>query len=100
MEEGHTGERRMKKLGTIGVVVLVLMGGCAKPINWQGASQLRPGMTEGEATALVGKADAMSANGNGYVLIWRRYVNGQVQELVVPFRDGRVLAVPQVPGSF
>jgi len=94
------GDGFMRILKVAAFIVPLLLAGCVSPINWQGARQLRAGMTEPEVTALVGKPDAMSASGNGYVLIWRRYVNGQVQELAVPFKDGRVTAVPQVPSSF
>ena len=80
-----------------------LCAACAgSDFQWDKARQIRPGMTEGEVTALMGPPTDVRTKPYAVTWTWA-YVNpreGSARAVSVGFRDGRVVFGAGVPESF
>lgn len=84
------------------LIALFALFGCAGTnFSWDSARQIKPGMSEAEVTALVGPPYMTIARGDLLVYTWS-YAStfGGTRALSIPFRDGKVVEVPNVPATF
>jgi len=82
--------------------VLVLAGCAGSNFQWDAARKISVGMTGPEVERLMGPPNSVRSTANGMVWVWV-HVNtlaGTSRTLSVPFKEGRVTEVPQIPESF
>lgn len=85
------------------VAALIWLAGCAgTDFEWDAARKLKVGMTSSEVEKLIGPPNSVKSTPNGMLWVWV-HVNtfaGTSRTLSVPFKDGKVAEVPQIPESF
>lgn len=69
--------------------------------NWDTARQIKPGMTEQEVTALMGRPYLVKSAGSQVTWVWS-HANalGASKAVSVVFVDGKVSDAPAIPESF
>jgi outer membrane protein assembly factor BamE (lipoprotein component of BamABCDE complex) len=87
------------------VVLVLLMTACASGsgrINWDHARQVKPGMTQQEVAALMGKPYMVMAKGSGVQT--HAWISASAFEgsstMSVTFKNGIATDVPEIPDSF
>lgn len=93
----------MKKLLVIAasLCVAALVGCAGTQFTWDQARQLRNGMTEQEATAVMGAPTTVRAQGDRqtWVWVWVNSFTG-TQTVSAVFQNGTLVEAPKIPDSF
>lgn len=91
----------MRALATL--LAVTFFAGCAGTnFSYDKARQVQVGMTEGELIELMGKPYSVIARSGSQMWVWS-YANslsGSSRAVSYELRDGRVVSVPEIPGSF
>lgn len=93
----------MRRLALLAITVCTAISvGCAgTQFTWDQARQLKQGMTEQEATAVMGNPHTVRATGDKQVWVWV-WVNSftGTQSVSAVFENGTLVEAPKIPATF
>ncbi|MBI1891724.1 MAG: hypothetical protein HYS18_13820 [Burkholderiales bacterium] len=93
---------KSKFIAVLAAVVLSACAGSGK-IDWNGARQLKAGMTEKEVLTLMGTPYSVRTSGPSTKLLVWVHVNGMTgmhQSLALPIENGVLKQAPSIPDNF
>lgn len=88
------------------IIVLTLiaaLAGCAGTnFSFDNARKVQIGMTEPQVTQLMGAPYSVVSRGDSQMWVWSHAngMTGSAKSVSFEMRDGRVVSVPTIPGSF
>lgn len=91
----------MRKYFAIVAFAVALVGCAGTPFKWDDARKLHEGMTEQEATTVMGPPYLVKTSADGLVYVWS-YGNGfgQARSVSVVFKEGKIVKAPVIPEAF
>lgn len=85
----------------LAAAAMLLVACAGTNFDFAAARQVKPGMSEAELTALMGRPYSVVSRGDSQTWIWSHATGfGAAKSISFMFRDGKVVEVPKIPDSF
>jgi outer membrane protein assembly factor BamE (lipoprotein component of BamABCDE complex) len=88
----------MKRLVVVLLCCFMLVACAGTPINWSKAREVKVGMLRDTVVGIMGRPYSVATRDGMVIYVWA-YANsfGGQQVMRVDFKDGTVVAVPDIP---
>lgn len=89
------------RMALIGALLLVAAGCAGTPFKFENARKVQIGMTEAEVVSLMGRPYMVSSRSGEQLWVWS-HANAfaQAKSVSIVMKEGKVIAVPDIPSSF
>lgn len=91
----------MGRMIFVAIMTMALLACVGVPVNWDSARQLKAGMTEDQAIAIMGPPQSVEPSADFKRIIWRSsdLLTGAHSNLELIFVGGKLRDIPRLPGD-
>jgi outer membrane protein assembly factor BamE (lipoprotein component of BamABCDE complex) len=75
----------------VALSLILVACGAGTPFSWEDTAKVKPGMTEAEVIAIMGKPYSRSASGTQSTLIWNYASHDGSKAVALKFENGRLV---------